>query len=179
MVHRCFDGHFQSMARDTTDLADPFLIELGAKISDELVAYLAAGNKPRDKWRIGTEHEKFPFYVDGNAPVPYGGDRGIRALLEGMQKTSSAGIPILDAGRIIGLVEPTGQGAISWSRAGSSSFPARRWRRSTRPAARATRIWRSCARSPSRSASASSASAAARNGRWPKRRKCRSRATRS
>jgi glutamate--cysteine ligase len=79
---------------------------------DELVAYLAAGNKPREKWRIGTEHEKFPFYVDGNAPVPYGGERGIRALLEGMQKTARLG-PIIDDGRIIGLVEPTGQGAIS------------------------------------------------------------------
>lgn len=93
------------MARDTTDFQP---IE---KV-DELVDYLAAGNKPRDKWRIGTEHEKFPFYVDGNAPVPYGGDRGIRALLEGMQKTLGWD-PIVDDGRIIGLVEPTGQGAIS------------------------------------------------------------------
>ncbi|CAN7690376.1 glutamate--cysteine ligase [Aminobacter sp. LjRoot7] len=93
------------MARDTTDFRP-------IEGMDELVGYLAAGNKPRDKWRIGTEHEKFPFYVDGNAPVPYGGDRGIRALLEGMQKTLGWD-PIIDAGRIIGLVEPTGQGAIS------------------------------------------------------------------
>jgi len=93
------------MARDTTD-SRPI------EGLDELVGYLAAGNKPRDKWRIGTEHEKFPFYVDGNAPVPYGGDRGIRALLEGMQKTLGWD-PILDDGRVIGLVEPTGQGAIS------------------------------------------------------------------
>ncbi|MBE1202728.1 glutamate--cysteine ligase [Aminobacter carboxidus] len=93
------------MARDTTDFRP-------IEGMDELVDYLAAGNKPRDKWRIGTEHEKFPFYVDGNAPVPYGGDRGIRALLEGMQKTLGWD-PIIDAGRIIGLVEPTGQGAIS------------------------------------------------------------------
>ncbi len=93
------------MARDTTD-AQPI------EGMDELVDYLAAGNKPQEKWRIGTEHEKFPFYVDGNAPVPYGGDRGIRALLEGMQKTLGWD-PILDDGRVIGLVEPTGQGAIS------------------------------------------------------------------
>jgi len=93
------------MARDTTD-------ERPIEGIDELVGYLAAGNKPRDKWRIGTEHEKFPFYVDGNAPVPYGGPRGIRALLEGMQQTLGWD-PILDEGRIIGLVEPTGQGAIS------------------------------------------------------------------
>ncbi|MCB1465557.1 MAG: glutamate--cysteine ligase, partial [Rhizobiaceae bacterium] len=93
------------MARDTTDFRP-------IEKTDELVSYLAAGNKPRDEWRIGTEHEKFPFYVDGNAPVPYGGGRGIRALLEGMQKTLGWD-PIVDDGRIIGLVEPTGQGAIS------------------------------------------------------------------
>jgi len=93
------------MARDTTD-SRPI------EGMDELVGYLAAGNKPKDKWRIGTEHEKFPFYVDGNAPVPYGGDRGIKALLDGMQKTLGWD-PIIDAGHIIGLVEPTGQGAIS------------------------------------------------------------------
>ncbi|HWK12887.1 MAG TPA: glutamate--cysteine ligase [Rhizobiaceae bacterium] len=93
------------MARDTTD-SRPI------EGMDELVGYLAAGNKPKDKWRIGTEHEKFPFYVDGNAPVPYGGDRGIKALLDGMQKTLGWD-PIIDAGHIIGLVELTGQGAIS------------------------------------------------------------------
>jgi glutamate--cysteine ligase len=93
------------MARDTTDFRPIEGI-------DELVSYLSAGNKPRDQWRIGTEHEKFPFYIDGNAPVPYGGERGIKALLEGMQRVLGWE-PIVDAGHIIGLVEPTGQGAIS------------------------------------------------------------------
>ena len=93
------------MARDTTD-SSPI------EGMDELVGYLAAGNKPREKWRIGTEHEKFPFYVDGNAPVPYAGPRGIKALLDGM-KGMLGWEPIIDAGNIIGLVEPTGQGAIS------------------------------------------------------------------
>ena len=27
----------------------------------QLVDFLAAGCKPRDQWRIGTEHEKFAF----------------------------------------------------------------------------------------------------------------------
>jgi glutamate--cysteine ligase len=93
------------MARDTTDSRP---VEGVA----ELVDYLAAGCKPREKWRIGTEHEKFPFTIDGHAPVPYGGERGIRAILEGMQEKLGWD-PILDEGRIIGLVEPTGQGAIS------------------------------------------------------------------
>ncbi len=93
------------MARDTTD-SSPL------EGFDELVAYLAAGSKPKNEWRIGTEHEKFPFYHDGNAPVPYEGERGIKALLEGMQRVLGWE-PILDAGNIIGLVGPTGEGAIS------------------------------------------------------------------
>lgn len=93
------------MARDTTDFRP-------IEGKDELVAYLAAGNKPKDQWRIGTEHEKFPFYVADNSPVPYEGDRGIKALLEGMQDMLGWE-PIIDAGNIIGLVEPTGHGAIS------------------------------------------------------------------
>jgi glutamate--cysteine ligase len=93
------------MARDTTD-ARP----IGG--FDDLVGYIAEGCKPRGEWRIGTEHEKFPFYSDGNAPVPYDGPRGIKALLEGMQRTLGWD-PILDDGRIIGLGGPTGQGAIS------------------------------------------------------------------
>ncbi len=93
------------MARDTTDFRP-----IGSL--DELVDHIAEGCKPRDKWRIGTEHEKFPFYVDGHAPVPYGGSRGIRALLEGMQEMLGWD-PIMDGEHIIGLVEPTGQGAIS------------------------------------------------------------------
>ncbi|MCC2688514.1 MAG: gamma-glutamylcysteine synthetase [Rhizobiaceae bacterium] len=93
------------MARDTSDLRP-------VEGKDQLVEHLAEGNKPREKWRIGTEHEKFPFYVDGNAPVPYGGPRGIRAILEGMQDKLGWD-PIRDKDRIIGLVEPTGRGAIS------------------------------------------------------------------
>ncbi|UUP18481.1 glutamate--cysteine ligase [Nitratireductor thuwali] len=93
------------MARDTTD-------DQPIEKIDELVSYIAAGCKPPKAWRIGTEHEKFPFYVDGNRPVPYEGERGIKALLEGMRRTLGWD-PIEDAGRIIGLVEPTGQGAIS------------------------------------------------------------------
>ncbi|PRD41833.1 glutamate--cysteine ligase [Phyllobacterium phragmitis] len=93
------------MARDTTD-------ETSITSTDELVSYLAAGNKPAEQWRIGTEHEKFPFYTADNSPVPYEGPRGIRAILEGM-RVKLGWDPIIDEGNIIGLVEPTGQGAIS------------------------------------------------------------------
>jgi glutamate--cysteine ligase len=51
----------------------------------DLVAHLESGSKPdRSTWRIGTEHEKFPFYHDTLEPVPYGGERGIGALLDNL-----------------------------------------------------------------------------------------------
>ena len=52
---------------------------------DELVAYLEQGSKPASAWRIGTEHEKFGFYRRGHGPVPYDGERGIRALLDALK----------------------------------------------------------------------------------------------
>jgi glutamate--cysteine ligase len=56
----------------------------------QLTDYLAAGEKPREAWRIGTEHEKFGFLTDipgsspGQAlrPPTFEGDRGIKLLLE-------------------------------------------------------------------------------------------------
>jgi glutamate--cysteine ligase len=51
----------------------------------QLVAYLASGAKPKGEWRIGTEHEKFPFLKDTLQPVPYHGARSIKALLEGLR----------------------------------------------------------------------------------------------
>ncbi|MBB3226280.1 glutamate--cysteine ligase [Luteibacter sp. Sphag1AF] len=51
---------------------------------NELVDYLAQGEKPRDAWRIGTEHEKFGFHTDNLRPPTFEGERGIRAILEGV-----------------------------------------------------------------------------------------------
>jgi len=93
------------MARDTTD-------EQPIEGVEELASYLASGCKPEEEWRIGTEHEKFPFFGADNTPVPYDGDRSIRALLEGM-RTQTGWEPIIDENRIIGLYEPNGMGAIS------------------------------------------------------------------
>src|SRR5262249_7598064 len=66
------------MARDQLDMTP-------IETRDELVAWLAAGAKPKAEFRIGTEHEKLPFTLADHAPVPYEGKRGIRALLEGMR----------------------------------------------------------------------------------------------
>ncbi|MGV0879918.1 glutamate--cysteine ligase [Martelella sp. FLE1502] len=93
------------MARDTSD---------GTPITGkaELVAYLEAGCKPESEFRIGTEHEKFPFFKGSNAPVPYEGERSISAILKGM-KDKLGWDAIMDGDNIIGLAEPNGMGAIS------------------------------------------------------------------
>ncbi len=69
---------------------------------DELVAYLESGSKPKGDWRIGTEHEKFGFNVSDHSPVPYGGPRGIGALLQ-MHHDCYAWDPIREKGNIIAL----------------------------------------------------------------------------
>ena len=93
------------MARDQVDL-NP----IGGR--DDLVHWLAAGVKPKSQFRIGTEHEKFAFTLEGHRPVPYEGRRGIRALLEGMQHLLGWQ-PIMEGQSIIGLFDVTGGGAIS------------------------------------------------------------------
>jgi glutamate--cysteine ligase len=55
----------------------------------QLIETISRGSKPKSEWRIGTEHEKFTFYRDGFAPVPYEGEN------------------------VIGLNNPLGGGAIS------------------------------------------------------------------
>ncbi len=37
---------------------------------DELIGWIAAGCKPAERWRIGTEHEKFLVLADSLRPVP-------------------------------------------------------------------------------------------------------------
>ncbi len=93
------------MARDISDTTP-------IESRDELVTYLEGGSKPRDRFRIGTEHEKFPFRPTSNAPVPYEGGRGIEALLKGMQERLGWD-PIYDRDKIIGLFDAKGGGAIS------------------------------------------------------------------
>ncbi|WP_375455212.1 glutamate--cysteine ligase [uncultured Methylobacterium sp.] len=92
------------MARDTSDTT-PLTTRA------ELIDWFAAGEKPRDAFAIGTEHEKIPFYTESRAPVPYDGARGIRALLDGVAR-ETGWEPIIDDGNVIGLSAAEG-GAIS------------------------------------------------------------------
>ena len=83
---------------------------------DQLAAYLDAGCKPKDDWRIGTEHEKFGYCRDTLKPLPFDGPRSIRAMLEGL-RDAFGWAEVREAGHLIGLekdganvsLEPGGQ----------------------------------------------------------------------
>ncbi len=83
---------------------------------DQLAQYLADGCKPREDWRIGTEHEKFGYCKDTLAPLPYEGDRSIHAMLAGLRDRFGWN-PVAEDGKLIGLekdganisLEPGGQ----------------------------------------------------------------------
>ena len=77
---------------------------------DELVAWIAAGSKSAEQWRIGTEHEKFVFNTADLSPVPYAGASGIRALMEGLM-ARFGWVAIMEGEHIIGLKRPKGEGS--------------------------------------------------------------------
>jgi len=93
------------MARDVVDSQ---IVET----RHDLVAWAEAGCKPPSAFRVGAEHEKFPFYKADLSPVPYEGPRGIGALLKGVRERLGWQ-PIEDGGALIGLADPAGGAAIS------------------------------------------------------------------
>jgi glutamate--cysteine ligase len=82
----------------------------------QLAGYLESGCKPRDAWRIGTEHEKFGYCRDSLLPIPYEGERSVLAVLEGLRDVHGWA-PVEEKGKLIGLekdganvsLEPGGQ----------------------------------------------------------------------
>ena len=85
----------------------------------QLAEHIAVGCKPRDRFSIGTEHEKFGFRRTDMTTPAYE-PNGIRAVLEGLAAGAPAGTwtPILDRDNPIGLssqsyaaisLEPAGQ----------------------------------------------------------------------
>lgn len=84
---------------------------------EDLVAYLASGCKPKEKWRIGTEHEKFGFELGTLRPMKY---EQISELLNGIAERFDWD-KIMEGDNIIGLqqgkqsisLEPGGQFELS------------------------------------------------------------------
>ncbi|WP_417724653.1 glutamate--cysteine ligase [Salipiger sp.] len=71
---------------------------------DQLAEYLESGCKPKEDWRIGTEHEKFGYLSDTHEPLPYDGPRSIRAVLEGL-RDRHGWAPVEEGGHLIGLTK--------------------------------------------------------------------------
>ena len=71
---------------------------------DQLAEMLSKGCKPKDKWRIGTEHEKFGYIKSSHLPLPYEGPVGIHAMLDGMANRFGWD-RVEEGGKLIGLVK--------------------------------------------------------------------------
>jgi glutamate--cysteine ligase len=92
--------------------------ELDAEVTtaEQLVAWLRSGEKPPERWRVGTEHEKIGLLEGDRSPVPYEGERGIEALL-GAIADVDGWVRVLEAGNVVALekdgasitLEPGGQ----------------------------------------------------------------------
>lgn len=89
----------------------------------ELVERIASGAKPKTKWRIGTEHEKFGFSIADNRPLPYRSETGGPDILTLLSETARrfGWSAILEGDTLIGLkrggasisLEPGGQFELS------------------------------------------------------------------
>lgn len=82
----------------------------------DLIEFFRAGEKPRDSWRLGMEHENLPLFEGSLEPVPFEGERGIAALLDRYGR-AGGWKPVVEGGHLIALdrdgesitLEPGGQ----------------------------------------------------------------------
>ena len=87
--------------RTDTGKADP-PIESRA----DLISVFAGGEKPPERWRIGTEHEKFVYRTADHRAPSYDEPGGIRDLLMGL--TRFGWEPIYEGDHVIALGGPDG-----------------------------------------------------------------------
>lgn len=103
------------MSTKTASTAKSAIIES----RDQLIASFARGEKPSDRWRIGTEHEKFVYALGDHHAPSYDEASGIRALLGELEQYGWA--PVIEGGNVIALtgadgsisLEPAGQFELS------------------------------------------------------------------
>jgi glutamate--cysteine ligase len=82
---------------------------------DDLLSVFQGGEKPRESWRIGTEHEKFVYRLSDHRAPSWEEPGGIRDLLLGL--TEFGWQPVEEGGKVIALtgvdgtisLEPAGQ----------------------------------------------------------------------
>jgi glutamate--cysteine ligase len=86
---------------------------------DQLIATFAKGEKTKDRWRIGTEHEKFVYATGDHHAPSYDEQHGIRALLGELEQHGWR--PVEEHGNVIAMagsdgsisLEPAGQFELS------------------------------------------------------------------
>ena len=102
------------MTTKTDDSASPLI-----ESRDDLLSVFAGGEKPREQWRIGTEHEKFVYRLEDHRAPSWDEPGGIRDLLMGL--TEFGWQPVLENEKVIALkgadgnvsLEPAGQFELS------------------------------------------------------------------
>ena len=105
----------RAMTTRTAESGPDPLIESRA----DLIDVFAHGEKPKEQWRIGTEHEKFVYSRRDHHAPSYLEEGGIRALLHGM--TRFGWEPVYEGENVIALtgadgaisLEPAGQFELS------------------------------------------------------------------
>jgi glutamate--cysteine ligase len=96
--------------RTASDSHDPIV-----ESRDQLAVPMIEGEKPKDRWRIGTEHEKFVYRTADHRAPSYDEPGGIHDLL--MALTRFGWEPVIEGGKVIALagsdgtvsLEPAGQ----------------------------------------------------------------------
>lgn len=96
--------------KEVSDRVDPVITT-----RDQLIAPMAAGEKPKDRWRIGTEHEKQVYRTADHRAPSYDEPGGIRDLLKSLEQFGWE--PIMEGGNVIAMkgkdgnisLEPAGQ----------------------------------------------------------------------
>ena len=96
--------------RQASDSNDPVI-----ESRDQLAAPMAAGEKPQDRWRIGTEHEKLVYRTADHRAPCYDEPGGIHDLLMALREFGWE--PIEENGKVIAMggadgtvsLEPAGQ----------------------------------------------------------------------
>ena len=81
----------------------------------QLIAPLSGGEKPKNEWRIGTEHEKLVYKLADHHAPSYDEDGGIRDILLQLQQFGWS--PVEEGGKVIAMsgndgtvsLEPAGQ----------------------------------------------------------------------
>ncbi len=87
--------------RTESSKADPLI-----ETRTDLISVFSGGEKPRERWRIGTEHEKFVYRTADHRAPSYDEKGGIRDLLMGL--TRYGWEPIYEGDHVIALGGPDG-----------------------------------------------------------------------